>query len=203
MAPPALALPALTLTIFGSAFLLFLLQPMFSRMVLPLMGGGAAVWNTCVLFFQLALLAGYLYAHVATRRLARRWQMGLHLALLVVSLALLPIRLRLGAPPAEAEPVGWLLLLLTLSISAPFFLLSTTSPLLQRWLASSRHPAAADPYFLYAASNAGSLLALLAYPVVVEPWLTLAEQRTWWSIGYAGFVGLVGVSALAVAAGAA
>src|SRR5690606_7253016 len=128
------------LTIFVSALLLFLIQPMFSRMVLPLMGGGAAVWNTAVLFFQLTLLAGYVYAHLVSTRLGARAQVAVHLGLLTLSLLALPIRLRLGPPPAAVEPAGWLLMLLAVSIGAPFFLLSTTGPLLQRWFSQTGHP---------------------------------------------------------------
>src|SRR5690606_29063834 len=117
------------LTIFASALLLFLVQPMFSRMVLPLMGGGAAVWNTAVLFFQLTLLAGYLYAHLLSTRLGPRAQVAVHLTLLALSLLALPISLRLGPPPPGTGPAGWLLLLLAVSIGVPFFLLSTTGPL--------------------------------------------------------------------------
>ena len=182
------------LAIFSSAFLLFLVQPMFSKVVLPFMGGGAAVWNTSVLFFQLVLLLGYLYAHVVSTRLGTRAQVGAHAALFALTFALLPIAPRLGAPPPDASPVAWLLGLLALSIGAPFLLLSTTGPLLQRWFSRTDHRDAANPYFLYSASNAGSLLALLAYPVVVEPWLPLAGQRVGWSVGYVAVAGLVAVA---------
>jgi hypothetical protein len=181
-----------SVTIFVSAFLLFLIQPMFSKMVLPLMGGGASVWNTCVLFFQLTLLAGYLYTHLATRYLGVRRHMWIHVALLCLTLVALPVRLRVGPPPPGAEPVGWLLLLLTVSIALPFFFLSTTAPLLQRWYAETGRPDAASPYFLYSASNAGSLLALLAYPILVEPRLRLVEQRSAWSAVYALLIVMIG-----------
>ena len=180
-----------TATIFLSAFLLFLVQPMFSKMVLPLMGGGAFVWNTCILFFQVALLAGYLYAHLTTKYLGVRRQVMVHVALLLLTLLALPVRLRLGAPPPGTEPVGWLLLLLAASIALPFFFLSTTGPLLQRWFADTDHPDAGSPWFLYSASNAGSLLALLSYPFLVEPRLTLAAQRGIWSAGYAALIALI------------
>ncbi|HEU4828526.1 MAG TPA: fused MFS/spermidine synthase [Gemmatimonadales bacterium] len=184
-------LPLFALAIFSSAFLLFLVQPMFSKVVLPFMGGGAAVWNTSVLFFQLVLLAGYLYAHVVSTRLGARTQVLVHAALFAVTLLLLPIEPKLGAPPPGASPVAWLLGLLALSIGAPFLLLSTTGPLLQRWFSRAGHRDSANPYFLYSASNAGSLLALLSYPVFVEPWLTLAGQRVGWSVGYVVVAGLV------------
>ncbi|MGE5091265.1 MAG: hypothetical protein ACM3OH_03765, partial [Bacillota bacterium] len=188
-----------SVTIFLSAWLLFLVQPMFSKMVLPLMGGGAFVWNTCVLFFQLTLLAGYLYSHLATRYLGVRRHLWAHLALIGLTLLALPVRLRAGPPPPGAEPVGWLLLLLTSSIALPFFILSTTGPLLQRWFAETDHPGAANPYFLYSASNAGSLLALAMYPFIVEPRLRLVEQRAAWSAGYAVVIVLIGLCAWRVA----
>lgn len=186
---------AFTATIFLSAFLLFLVQPMFSKMVLPLMGGGAFVWNTCILFFQFTLLAGYLYAHLTTKYLGVRRQLTIHVALVALTLLVLPVRLRLGAPLSGSEPVGWLLLLLAVSIAVPFFFLSTTGPLLQRWLADTVHPDASSPWFLYSASNSGSLLALLTYPFVVEPRLTLAVQRSIWSAGYAGLIVLIALCA--------
>ena len=184
--------PAFSVTIFLSAFLLFLIQPMFSKMVLPLMGGGASVWNTCILFFQLTLLAGYLYSHLTTRYLGVRKHLWLHVALFCLTAVALPIRLRLGPPPPGAEPVSWLLMLLTASIALPFFFLSTTGPLLQRWYAETDQPDAGNPYFLYSSSNAGSLLALLAYPFLVEPRLRLADQRAVWSAGYGLLVLLIG-----------
>jgi hypothetical protein len=186
---------AFSVTIFLSAWLLFLVQPMFSKMVLPLMGGGAFVWNTCILFFQLTLLAGYLYSHLMSRYVGVRRHLRLHAALIGLTLLALPVRLRLGPPPPGAEPVGWLLLLLGASIALPFFVLSTTGPLLQRWFAETDHPDAASPYFLYSASNAGSLLALAMYPFVVEPRLRLAEQRMAWSAGYAVVIVLIGACA--------
>ena len=184
--------PAFSVTIFLSAFLLFLIQPMFSKMVLPLMGGGASVWNTCILFFQLTLLAGYLYSHLTTRYLGVRKHLWLHVALFCLTAVALPIRLRLGPPPPGAEPVSWLLMLLTASIALPFFFLSTTGPLLQRWYAETDQPDAGNPYFLYSSSNAGSLLALLAYPFLVEPRLRLVDQRAVWSAGYGILVLLIG-----------
>src|SRR5690606_5773948 len=132
---------------------------MFSKMVLPIMGGGASVWTTCVLFFQLVLLVGYLYAHLVSTRVSLRKLTIAHTMLLLLTVLLLPIRQRLGVPPQGAEPVTWLLMLLGASIGLPFFFLSTNGPLLQRWFAETGHRDAANPYFLYSASNAGSLLA--------------------------------------------
>ena len=172
-------------TLFLSAALLLVVQPMVSRAVLPLLGGGAAVWTTCMLFFQVALLLGYLHAHAGPRLLGLRRHAAIHVALLAASLLLLPLDVSSAGMPDGAAPVPWLLALLAASVGIPFVLVATTGPLLQRWFAESGHPSAGNPYFLYSASNAGSLLALLAYPVLVEPLLPLATQRAAWSAGYA------------------
>src|SRR2546422_345949 len=172
-------------TIFVTAALLFLVQPMFARMVLPLLGGWPAVWNTCLVFYQAALLAGYLYAHATTSWLGVRRQAALHVGLVLLPLLLLPIGIPSGwTPPAAASPIPWLLALLAVAVGLPFFVVSTTSPLLQKWFAGTGHPSAGDPYFLYAASNLGSMLGLLGYPVLLEPRLRLAEQSRLWSGGY-------------------
>lgn len=174
-----------TAAIFTSAFLLFLVQPMFSKLVLPLLGGAPAVWNTCMLFFQAVLLAGYLYAHLSTRWLGVRRQAVLHLALLACALAVLPISIPAGwQTPGSGSPVLWLLGLLSVTLGLPFFVLSSSAPLLQKWFSATRHRDADNPYFLYAASNLGSMLALLAYPVLVEPRLRLSEQSTAWAAGF-------------------
>ena len=175
-----------SVTLFLSAYLLFLVQLLMAKLVLPVLGGTPAVWNTCMVCFQALLLAGYSYAHVSTLRLGVRRQATLHLGLLVVGLVTLPVRLPAHwMPPAEANPIPWLLALLLVSVGVPFFLLSASAPLLQRYFAQTNHPAANDPYFLYVASNAGSLLALISYPVLVEPHLRLAQQGALWSAGYA------------------
>jgi hypothetical protein len=172
-------------TLFLSATLLFTVQLIFSRMVLPLLGGSPAVWTTCMLFFQVVLLLGYAYAHGTSMRLPVKWQVPVHVGLIALSLAFVPVALVTGSkPPTTDAPVVWLLGLLAVSLGAPFLLLSTTAPLLQRWFSLTGHPSAGNPYFLYAASNAGSLVALLSYPVVIEPWLTLREQRHAWALGY-------------------
>jgi hypothetical protein len=174
-----------TCTIFVNAALLFLVQPMFSKMVLPLLGGTSAVWTTCMLFFQAALLAGYFYAHVAPRWLGLRRQAVVHLGLLLVSLLTLPIAVNASwAPPVGSNPVPALLALLAVSLGIPFFLLSSGSPLLQKWFSHTRHPSASNPYFLYAASNLGSMIALLGYPLLLEPRLRLMEQSAFWTYGY-------------------
>ena len=190
-------LPVYTATIFVSATLLFLVQPMFSKQVLPLLGGTPAVWNTSMLFFQAALLAGYGYAHLTTRWLGAVRQARVHLVLLVASLLALPIGIARGwTPPSDGSPVSWLLLLLSVSIGVPFFILSCSSPLLQTWFSRTGHKEAADPYFLYAASNLGSFAALVSYPLLIEPRMRLGAQNWTWSAAYAALVLLTGVCAV-------
>ncbi len=174
-----------TITLFVSAVLLFAVQPMFAKMVLPLLGGTPAVWNTCMVFFQATLLAGYAYAHVTARAFGVRHQATIHLVLLVTPLLLLPIAVPAAwRSPSQDHPAMWLLALLIVALGLPFFVVSTTGPLLQTWFARSNHPLAHDPYFLYAASNTGSLAALLAYPTLIEPNLHLVDQSRLWSLGY-------------------
>ena len=190
-----------SVTIFFSAFLLFLVQPMMGKMILPMLGGTPAVWNTCMLFYQATLLAGYGYVHLLNSRVNPRCQLLVHFTLLTAPLLLLPIGLPSGwTPPDQTNPVLWLLLLLTVAIGLPFFVLSTTAPLLQKWFSWTDHPSARDPYFLYAASNAGSMLALLGYPLFIEPWLPLRgtqrlTQTMLWSFGYGLLAVLIGVCA--------
>jgi hypothetical protein len=173
------------LTLFLSATLLFVVQPMFAKMVLPLLGGTPAVWNTCMVFYQAVLLVGYLYAHFSTRLLGPRRQAALHLAVLCLPWLVLPIVVaQTWIPPAEGNPIPWLLMLLALSVGLPFFVVSASAPMLQAWFADTDHPAAKDPYFLYAASNLGSMIALLGYPVLLEPGLPLAQQTWAWTGGY-------------------
>ena len=173
-------------TALASAFLLFWVEPLFAKMVLPLLGGSPAVWNTCLMYFQATLLLGYLYAHLSSRYLDPRRQVWVHVALLSVALFALPVAIpRDWAPPASGHVIPWLIQLLTLAVGAPFLVLAATAPLLQRWLSNSDHPAAKNPYMLYAASNTGSFLGLLAFPIVLEPNLRLSEQSSWWTVGYA------------------
>lgn len=186
-------------TIFVGASLLFVVQPMVARLLLPVLGGSPAVWNTCMLFFQAALLAGYAWAHFSVRFLGVRRQSWVHAGLVALGVIALPIALPSTQPPADGSPIAWLLTALALSVGIPFVLVATGGPILQRWFAATGHRAAADPYFLYAASNAGSLLALVAYPLVIEPNLTLAEQRGWWRLGYVAFAALVAMCAVAAA----
>jgi len=162
------------LAVFLSAGLLFVVEPMVGKMVVPILGGTPAVWTTCLLFFQVALLAGYLYTHLLPARLSPRAQAAVHLGLLALAAATLPIALPAGDLPQPAQsPVGWLLLVLLRTVGVPFVLLAATAPLLQRWFSRLDHPDASDPYFLYAVSNLGSFTGLLAYPFLIEPWLGL------------------------------
>ena len=174
-------------TIFLSAFLLFEVQPMIGKIILPWFGGSASVWSTCLLFFQASLLAGYLYAHFSTRYLKPRQQALLHISLLAVSIALLPILPSPDWKPAHpGDPSGRILLLLTATIGLPYVLLSTTSPLLQAWYVAAKP--GAIPYRLFALSNFGSLLALFSFPLVVEPLATTHTQAYGWSGIYVLFV---------------
>ncbi|MBJ7483532.1 spermidine synthase [Brevundimonas sp.] len=185
--------------IFTSAALVFVVQPMVTKLILPMLGGSPSVWNTAMVFFQAALLAGYAYAHALQRVKAMKVQVAIHLGLLLVAALFLPLKINglLGDPDPSA-PIGWLLATLALSVGAPFGVLSATAPLLQAWYARVRvgHADGQNPYVLYAASNLGSFLALLAYPVVIEPLMSLSGQRFGWSGGYGAF--LLMVVALAV-----
>ena len=191
-------MPLYAATIFLSAFLLFQIEPIIAKSIVPWFGGSAAVWTTCLLFFQLVLLGGYLYAHGTIRYLQPKAQARLHIGLLAVSLLALHVLPRESLKPTGAEePTRAILLLLLATVGLPYLLLSTTGPLLQAWYAA-RPPAgqaAAFPYRLYALSNFGSLLALLSYPVAVEPVLTIRQQGVLWSVGYAAFAVLCGVVA--------
>ena len=176
-------------TIFVSAFLLFLVQPVMAKQILPWFGGSAAVWTTCLVFFQTALLAGYAYSDLVVHRLGPRAQVKLHVALLVVSLALLPIVPGAYWKPTGAENPSWLILgMLAATIGLPYFLLATTSPLVQVWFARSRP--GKSPYRLFALSNFASMLALVGYPFLLEPWAPTHAQALGWSAAYALFVGL-------------
>lgn len=185
-------------TLFTSAFLMFLMEPMVARMVLPSLGGAPAVWNTCLVFFQAMLLAGYAYAHGATAWLGVRRHLAAHTALVVLPLLVLPFTLSNLTPPAGASPALWLLVTLLGTIGLPFFVLSTSAAVLQKWYSSTGDRGAHDPYFLYTASNFGSFVALLAYPVIVEPTLRLQDQARLWTIGYAALVALTAACAAAV-----
>ena len=177
-------------TLFFSAFLMFLVEPMIARMVLPLLGGSPSVWNTCLVFFQTMLLGGYAYAHGATRYLGVRRHIVVHAVVLLLPLLVLPIGLHHAPPALPDRPAVWLLLALLGSIGLPFFVLSTSAAVLQTWFSATDDQSATDPYFLYAASNLGSFIALLAYPLIVEPTLRLQDQARLWTGGYAMLVAL-------------
>ena len=192
---PSLA-DRLLLSLFGaalfiSAALLFLVQPMVARMILPFLGGSPAVWNTCLFFFQSLLLLGYLYAHFGSSWRGVKRHMALHLIIVVAALYFLPVSV---SPTRlerwDATPIYLVLGVLSVSVGFPFFVLSANAPLLQKWCSLTGHAAARDPYFLYAASYGGSLVGLLAYPFLLEPSLTLAEQSRFWMYVYACFLAL-------------
>ena len=175
-------------TVFLGSGLLFVIQPMIAKMLLPRVGGAPSTWITCVLFSQAVLLAGYVYAHWVGRRRART-PLAVHAVLLILPLGMLPFSIVSGGPgTGPVAPTLWLLRALALAIGPPFFVLAAGAPLLQKWLAGSRLPGSEDPYVLYAASNAGSLLGLAAYPVLIEPTLGLARQAAYWTGGYALYV---------------
>ncbi|RZJ32559.1 MAG: spermidine synthase [Brevundimonas sp.] len=194
--PPADRLTPIlfAIAIFTSASLVFVVQPMVTKLVLPMLGGSPSVWNTSMVFFQTALLAGYGYAHAVQRIASIKVQVLIHLALLAAAALFLPLHINgwLGDPD-PAAPIWWLLATLTLSVGAPFAVLSATAPLLQAWYARVRagYPDGKNPYVLYAASNLGSFLALLSYPILIEPLSTLSGQRWGWTGGYGIFVLLV------------
>ena len=181
----ALLLVTFTATVILSAALLFLVQPMFTKLVLPRFGGAPSVWSVAIVFFQTALLAGYAYAHWLTRYASGRPSVALHLVVMTAAVLALPPAIASGweRPPSGTEPL-WLIALFTVSIGLPFFALAANSPLLQAWFARTDHPAAGDPYFLYAASNVGSFLALVSYPTLIEPFVRLADQARFWSVGF-------------------
>jgi hypothetical protein len=194
--PGTLTTLAFTLAVFLSAALLFVVQPMFGKMVLPLLGGSPAVWTTCMLFFQAALLLGYLYAHIGPRWLGLRRHTVIHIVLLALCSSVLPISMAATVGTFRLEhPNVWLLWVLTLSLGAPFVLLSSTGPLLQVWFSKTAHPDADQPYFLYAASNAGSLLALVSYPFLIEPLIALKDQSRLWSLAFFTLIALVALCA--------
>lgn len=196
------AAPVFILALFSSAALIFVLQPLFGRMVTPLLGGSPQVWNTSMAFFQAALLVGYLYAHLLQRVKDLRVQAAVHALVLAAAWLVLPVHVS-GAlgPPNVEHPSLWLLGVLTLSVGAPFAAASATAPLLQAWYARTGRADAHDPYYLYAASNLGSFIGLLAYPVLIEPALGAHAQSAAWTAGYVGVLALILIAgALAVTA---
>lgn len=189
--PTAATVPTFALALFASATLLFWVQPLIAKMFLPLLGGAPAVWNTCVVFFQVLLMSGYAYALLLSHRLSLRSQAIIHTLLLLAAALVLPFALSnrvLVALQREHSPILWLLSTLLVTAGPPFLLLSATAPLLQRWFSQTTHRSARDPYFLYAVSNAGSMLALLAFPFVLEPAFSAHTQSIIWAVSYAVFI---------------
>src|SRR6188472_4011873 len=195
--------PALfAVTLFSSALLLFAVQPMFTKMVLPMLGGAPAVWSVAMVFFQTALLLGYAYAHLLSRTLKVARAALVHLAVLAVAALTLPIGIAHGFDMPPSSGVGlWLVGLFAASIGLPFAALSASAPLLQSWFAASGHVQARNPYVLYAASNLGSFAALLAYPLALESLLTLRMQAWAWSVAFAGLAVLIAIAAVVAARG--
>lgn len=193
-------------TLFVSAFLLFLVQPIVGKMLLPTLGGTPLAWNTCMVFFQILLLGGYLYSHLTTKWFGVHKQSRWHLVLLGLTLLVLAVVAGIYKQPVAIDkdltpqgqdlPIFGILLVLFLAVGVPFFAIATSAPLLQRWFSQSGHSAAKDPYFLYAASNVGSVLALVVYPLWVEPSLRLATQSWLWAGGCGVLAVLVGLCAI-------
>lgn len=198
-------------TLFTSATLLFMVQPMVGKMVLPQLGGSPAVWNACMVFFQALLLLGYLYAHHVSAKYTPRGQWLLHCVVLGLPLAAFTIAVLFGsrnspiaiaeslAPSGNSSPILSVLLLLTVAIGVPFFVVSTSAPLLQKWFTCTGHPSARDPYFLYSASNLGSMISLLGYPLFIEPHLTIVGQAWVFAIGFAILAVMIAVCGFAAA----
>ena len=195
------AAPVFALAMFSSAALIFVLQPLFARMVTPLLGGSPSVWNTSMAFFQAALLAGYVYAHLLARLKDIRVQAAIHAGVLVLAWTVLPLHVTtLLGPPNSFHPALWLIGVLTLSAGAPFAAASATAPLLQSWYARTGREDAHDPYYLYAASNLGSFIGLLGYPILIEPLLGAHAQSIAWAAGYVLVAGMIMASAAAAIA---
>src|SRR3954451_15547549 len=203
-APATRLAPALFAgTLFASALLLFAVQPMFTKMVLPMLGGAPSVWSVAMVFFQAALLIGYAYAHLLARTLNVRQGALVHLGVLAAAALTLPIGIAHGFGTPPSTGIGlWVGGLFAASIGLPFAALSANAPLLQSWFAASGHPQARNPYVLYAASNLGSFAALLAYPLAIESMLTLRAQAWVWSLGFAGLAVLIAAAAMVSARGA-
>jgi hypothetical protein len=185
-------------TLFCSAGLLFMVQPMFGRMAMPILGGAPAVWNVAMVFFQTTLLAGYFYAHMLNK-LPFRAQVFIHTGLLATALLMLPVQLDANTLTPNSEmPTLWLLGLMTTTVGLPFFAISAQAPLMQRWFSKSNDPQAHDPYFLYSASNIGSILGLIAYPAIMEPFFTVTRQASIWSIGFVIVLSLVVIAGFSI-----
>src|SRR6201995_896170 len=187
-----LVLVVCTPAIFVSALLLFSVQPLFTKMVRPRLGGSPAVWSVAMVFFQSLLLAGYAYAHFLMQVKNRVIPVAVHLVVLLIAIATLPLSIASGwGEPPNSGYAFWLLGLFAVSIGLPFFALAANNPLLQAWFVRTGHPAGPDPYFLYASSNIGSFLALLSYPVLLEPMFSLRTQNLIWTGGYGLLIVLI------------
>ncbi len=186
-----------TATIFLSATLLFSVQPMFTKLILPLLGGASNVWNTAMVFFQAMLLGGYIYAHLVSKYLPLKAQIGVHAAVTAAGLLFLPLAVSSNIVlPESGMPTFWLLGLFGATVGLPFFALSANAPLLQRWFSLTDHKDAQDPYFLYSASNAASLIILCAYPFLIEPNFRLGGQTFTWALGYAALLVMIILTAI-------
>lgn len=196
-APDRLLIVVFSATLFMSALLLFVVQPIITKMVLPRLGGSPAVWSVAMCFFQFALLAGYAYAHALSKLRHAPHRVLIHVGFMLAATFALPLGLAggWGDPPTEGVSL-WLIGLFAVSIGLPFVALSANAPLLQAWFARTGHPHASDPYFLYGASNLGSLIALLGFPILIEPYLRLGEQSAAWSLAFQGLIILIGLSGL-------
>lgn len=187
-------IPVFSLTLLLSATLLFSVQPMFAKMILPLLGGTPQVWNTAMLFFQICLLTGYGYAHLSSKFLPTRAQIILHICLLGLFFIALPFLIPHEMyPNGDENPIVWQLKVMLLTVGGPFTIVSASAPLLQKWFSLSAHKDANNPYFLYGASNLGSMVSLLSYPFLIETYLTLSEQAYSWMIGYGTLIAAIGV----------
>jgi len=194
--------PLFAATAFLAALLLFWIQPLYGKLVLPLYGGAPAVWTAVNLFFQAALLAGYLYAHALTRLASPRAALAVHFALLALCVAWLPLQAPHAAPAGDSAHAALALFsLLAVHVGLPFVAVAATAPLIQKWFAGTTHPQAADPYFLYSASNLGSMAALLGYPFVLEPLFGLASQRLGWAVAFGALVLLLAAAGFAARRG--
>ncbi len=190
-----LALPVFAGAIFLSALLLFSVQPMFTKMVLPQLGGSPGVWSVAMVFFQGLLLLGYLWAHFLAKKLPLAVAAGVHIAICALVFVALPIAAVNMPPPSAEGQAFWLIGLFAMSVGLPFFALSVNGPLLQAWFARTGHAQSSDPYFLYGASNLGSFAALLAYPFLIEPLFGLSAQSRIWALGFLALAVTLGACA--------
>ena len=187
-----------SLALVFSAGLMFWMQPMIAKHLLPKVGGAPAVWNAAMLFFQTALLGGYLYAHLLSEMFRPRTQAIIHISLLLFSLMWLPLGATDAQPPSGENPVLWVLWVLALSVGVPFVVIAASAPLLQTWFSFSNHKDSDNPYFLYGASNIGSMAALLGFPIIIEPALDVNNQAGAWGWGFYALIGLVALAGVLV-----